>query len=189
MPQTETATPTWNIDQKPEHATIYKVPGVIKIKIPPNAKDIHFRDEKGGEVHMVQFTHTITGGVVNFFLHLSAETDDKALCNRRIFAYAVIKQKTVPNGARFLFVDLYLAEDQTPRQADYTFVVVPKVSDAQKIGGAIFFHPAGLQDTKPLSGAIVVTEIKKAVMGPKKEPVPPETSPIKIVEEVPAQPK
>ena len=167
MPQTETATPTRNND-KPTYATIYEVPGVIKIRIPPQAKDTHFRDEKGGKVHMVQFRHTITGGVVNFFLHLSAETDGKALRNTHIFACAVIKQKTVPNGARFLFVDLYLAENQSPRQADYTFVVVPKVSDAEEMEGAIFFHPAGLQDTKPLSGAIVVTEVKKTVMGPKK---------------------
>ena len=76
--------------------------GIISIVVPPTAKEGEYPSPAGPQ-KFIKFPITVTGGVVNVFVH---DEEPTRLLGQRISAAAEIWQKTLADGRKFLHVDL-----------------------------------------------------------------------------------
>jgi hypothetical protein len=82
--------------------------GVIEISVPADAAERRYT-EMEDDVHYLQFSRNIKGGVVNCFVH----TNDTSFLGKKITAEIAVMRKTLVDGRTYLYIDLRPVERTT----------------------------------------------------------------------------
>lgn len=115
---------------------------IVKMKVPIGATEGTYPNGDE-EVPFLQFSHTVRGGRVNFFVH----TSDSALLGKTITASASVLKKTFEDGREYLYVDLVPVTDMP---VTHRLAVMNDVDGSWDNDDHLIFRTP-----EPLSGVII----------------------------------
>ena len=130
---------------------------IIEIKIPDGANE-GFYPDGNKNVPFLQFCRSVTGGLVNFFLH----SDDLSVRGKVITVSASVHKKTLYDGRSFLYVDLTPVAEGTPVKKR---LIVKNKGD----GCNVLVSHNSYRTPKPLGGVIIITDAGVKTTNPSKD--------------------